>query len=84
MWKNIDNCLQISLKFKDFKTAWAFMNDVAFQSETMNHHPNWENSYNLVSVKLYTHDAKNTVTEKDHQLAKAIDEILKNYQFQVL
>ena len=44
-----------------------------FPAEKMNHHPNWSNVYNKVIISLNTHDAGNTVTERDHALAKAID-----------
>jgi len=39
----------------------------------MNHHPDWSNVYNKVTIKLNTHDAGSVVTEKDHKLAAAID-----------
>jgi 4a-hydroxytetrahydrobiopterin dehydratase len=41
----------------------------------MNHHPNWSNVYNKVTIDLTTHDAGNIVTEKDRKLAEAIDKI---------
>ncbi len=75
MWKEEDNKLQCSLQFKDFKQAIAFMNEVAEVAEELNHHPWWSNVYNKVTIELTTHDAGNTVTELDHQLAKRIDEI---------
>jgi 4a-hydroxytetrahydrobiopterin dehydratase len=40
-----------------------------------NHHPEWSNVYNKVSVKLTTHDAGNSITEKDEKLAIALDAI---------
>jgi pterin-4a-carbinolamine dehydratase len=49
------------------------MTRVAFLAEAQNHHPNWSNVYNTVTIELNTHDAGNIVTEKDHKLAKAID-----------
>lgn len=73
MWQEADNKLKKSFEFKDFTEAFAFMTRVAFVAEKMNHHPWWANVYNKVSFELNTHDAGNTVTEKDHQLAKAID-----------
>jgi 4a-hydroxytetrahydrobiopterin dehydratase len=54
------------------------MTKVAFAAEKMNHHPNWSNVYNQVDIILTTHDANNTVTEKDRALAKKIDEIYGN------
>lgn len=77
MWTEEDNKLKQTFKFKDFKEAFAFMTRVAFLAESAQHHPNWSNVYNQVTIELTTHDSGNKVTEKDHSLAKAIDEILK-------
>ena len=49
------------------------MTKVAFAAEKMGHHPNWTNVYNKVHIQLCTHDAKDTITEKDIQLSKEID-----------
>jgi 4a-hydroxytetrahydrobiopterin dehydratase len=73
MWKEINNELVKTFEFKDFAEAFAFMTRVAIEAEKQNHHPWWSNVYNKVEIKLTTHDAGNIVTEKDHQLAKAID-----------
>ena len=75
MWEETNNQLKRSFKFKNFIDAFAFMTKVAFAAEQLNHHPNWSNVYNQVDIVLTTHDAGNTVTEKDWQLAKKIDEI---------
>lgn len=77
MWIEENNKLTKTFKFADFQEAFAFMTRVAFLAEKQNHHPNWSNVYNTVKIELTTHDAGNTVTEKDHKLAKAIDEILE-------
>lgn len=75
MWKEEDNKLKRTFKFKDFQEAFAFMTRVAFLAEGQQHHPNWSNVYNTVEIELTTHDSGNTVTEKDRKLAKAIDAI---------
>jgi 4a-hydroxytetrahydrobiopterin dehydratase len=75
MWKEENNRLKKSFQFKNFVEAFAFMTKVAFVAEKMNHHPFWTNVYNTVSFELSTHDAGDIVTEKDHRLAKAIDEL---------
>jgi 4a-hydroxytetrahydrobiopterin dehydratase len=75
MWEETNNQLKRCFKFKHFIDAFAFMTKVAFAAEQLNHHPNWSNVYNQVDIVLTTHDAGNTVTEKDWQLAKKIDEI---------
>ncbi|MCH7407793.1 4a-hydroxytetrahydrobiopterin dehydratase [Belliella sp. DSM 111904] len=75
MWQEEDNKLTKTFEFEDFQEAFAFMTRVAFLAEMQGHHPNWSNVYNKVSIELTTHDEGNKVTEKDHKLAKAIDEI---------
>jgi 4a-hydroxytetrahydrobiopterin dehydratase len=63
MWIEENNQLKQSFQFNDFTEAFAFMTQVAFAAEKMNHHPNWSNAYNKVDIALFTHDAKDTVTE---------------------
>ncbi len=75
MWTEKNNQLQRSFEFKNFVHAFAFMTRVAFAAEKMNHHPNWHNVWNRVDIALCTHDAGDTVTEKDRKLAAAIDKI---------
>jgi 4a-hydroxytetrahydrobiopterin dehydratase len=75
MWEEKNNLLTKPFEFKDFQEAFSFMTRVAFLSEAMNHHPNWSNVYNKVTIDLTTHDAGNIVTEKDRKLAEAIDKI---------
>jgi 4a-hydroxytetrahydrobiopterin dehydratase len=79
MWKEQDNRLHGTFKFKDFAEAFAFMTEVAFAAERQGHHPNWCNAWNVVIFELTTHDKGNTVTEKDHRLAAAITEIAVKY-----
>jgi 4a-hydroxytetrahydrobiopterin dehydratase len=73
MWIEENNRLKKKFTFGDFQEAFAFMTRVAFVAEKMDHHPNWSNVYNTVEIELTTHDAGNTVTDKDRALAKAID-----------
>ena len=80
MWKNENDKLSKTFVFNDFKQAFSFMTHVAFWSEGYNHHPNWTNVYNRVSIELTTHDAGNIITEKDYQLAEKIDEIYLAFQ----
>ncbi len=75
-WKEEDNKLKKTFEFNDFVAAFGFMSQVAIIAEKMDHHPNWSNVYNTVSFELNTHDAGDLVTEKDHKLAKAIDELV--------
>jgi 4a-hydroxytetrahydrobiopterin dehydratase len=76
MWKEENNTLVKTFEFKDFTEAFAFMTRVAFLAESHGHHPNWSNVYNKVSFKLTTHDKGNTITQKDKDLAKAIDSLI--------
>lgn len=76
MWVEENNRLTRTFRFKDFTEAFAFMTKVALIAEKMDHHPYWTNVYNTVTIELSTHDAGNTVTEKDHTLAKAIDQLV--------
>jgi len=76
MWTEADDKLQREFKFKDFSEAFAFMSRVALLAEKMDHHPEWSNVYNRVTIVLRTHSAGNTVTEKDRALAVAIDRLL--------
>ncbi len=78
MWKEVNNQLHRSFEFKDFVEAFTFMTKVAFTAEKMGHHPNWSNVFNKVEVKLFTHEAQDSITEKDIKLAKEIDKIFKN------
>ncbi|TKD63555.1 4a-hydroxytetrahydrobiopterin dehydratase [Flavobacterium sp. ASW18X] len=61
-------------EFADFKAAFAFMTRIAFECEAQNHHPDWENVYNRVTIKLNTHDADG-ITIKDIKLAQCIEEL---------
>ena len=79
MWKERSNKLRATFKFADFKQAFAFMTEVAFYAEKQNHHPEWSNVYNRVKITLTTHDAGNTVTKKDHRLARTISKVYEKY-----
>jgi 4a-hydroxytetrahydrobiopterin dehydratase len=76
MWKQENNRLYKKFEFKDFSEAFGFMTRVAIEAEKMNHHPEWKNVYNTVEFWLSTHEAGDTVTEKDQQLSKKIDGLI--------
>jgi len=76
MWKEANNTLSKTFKFANFIDAFAFMTRVALLAEKQDHHPNWSNVYNTVTISLNTHDAGDVVTEKDRKLAAAIDKLL--------
>lgn len=74
MWQNKKGSLYRKFEFKNFDEAFAFMQRVAEVAVSMNHHPDWSNSYNKVEISLSTHSA-GAVTQKDEQLASRIDKI---------
>ncbi len=76
MWQETENKLYQEFTFTDFSEAFAFMTRVAIAAEKMDHHPTWKNTYNKVEIWLSTHDAGNTITEKDRKLAANIDKFI--------
>ena len=82
MWSNNNNSLTCSYRFVDFRTAFAFLTEVAAEAERLEHHPWLSNEYNVVEFRLRTHDAGNTVTAHDHRLAAAIDAVAARYLLQ--
>ena len=76
IWTEQNNKLSRTFRFANFSEAFAFMTRVALIAEKQNHHPEWSNVWNTVSIQLCSHDAGDVVTEKDHKLAAAIDKLL--------
>lgn len=74
MWQEQNGELYRQFEFKDFKQAFEFMTKVAAAADKMNHHPAWANTYNKVEIRLGTH-SEGKITDKDRQLAAAIDRI---------
>jgi 4a-hydroxytetrahydrobiopterin dehydratase len=74
-WDYFDNAIHAEFEFENFKDCFSAMSRIAFECEAMNHHPNWSNVYNVLSISLSTHSDKG-VTEKDFKLAEAIDAIV--------
>ena len=73
-WTTNGESIQKTLIFKNFKSAFAAMTQIAFEAEAQEHHPDWKNVYNRLEITLNTHDAGG-VTEKDIKLAKTIDSL---------
>ena len=63
--------------FDNFVDAFGFMSKVAILSEKMDHHPNWQNTYNKVKIELTTHD-KGGITINDINLAESIDKLINS------
>lgn len=73
-WIVEDGKLQRIFTFRSFREAFSFMTEAAFVAERSNHHPEWSNVYNRVTVQLATHDAGG-ITEKDFDLAGKMETI---------
>jgi len=76
MWQETKHGLYKQFNFENFREAFAFMTKVAALAEKYNHHPRWENEWSVVQIWLITHDEDSNITDKDREMAKAIDDIL--------
>lgn len=74
-WSLANGKLRREFKFGNFVEAFGFMASAAIEAEKMNHHPEWSNVYNKVTVELVTHDAKG-ITELDFELAGKMNALL--------
>ena len=74
-WEFADDALAKTFKFGSFREAMSFMMRVSFEAEELDHHPEWMNVYNCISVRLSTHDADDKVTAKDVELAQRFEKI---------
>ena len=77
-WSFDGTYISRNFKFANFVNAFAFMTSVALQAEKADHHPDWSNVYNIVIIKLNTHDAKG-ITKADFHLAATIDKLFEFY-----
>ena len=75
-WVETQGALEAEFTFGSFRAAMAFLNQVADLAESQNHHPEIFNAYSHVKLRLTTHDEGSIVTDKDWQLARAIDGLL--------
>ncbi|MFD2727813.1 4a-hydroxytetrahydrobiopterin dehydratase [Hyunsoonleella rubra] len=75
-WEYFDDAIHAEFEFDSFKDCFSAMSRIAFECEAQNHHPNWSNVYNVLSISLSTHDAGG-VTNKDFKLAEAIEMIVE-------
>lgn len=78
-WTEVDNTLGKTFEFETFAAAMQWLLKASTEIDKLNHHPTWTNTYNKVHVSLCTHDAGNTVTDKDWTLAKVLDEVYENF-----
>ncbi|MEY8868001.1 4a-hydroxytetrahydrobiopterin dehydratase [Meridianimaribacter flavus] len=75
-WEYYENAIHVEFEFDNFKDCFSAMSRIAFECEAQNHHPNWINVYNILTISLSTHSV-NGVTEKDFKLAEAIETIVE-------
>ena len=73
-WTLAGKRLQRDFVFDNFSLAWAFMSRVALLAEKHDHHPDWSNSWNKVTISLTSHD-KGEITTRDVRLAEAISSL---------
>tara|TARA_B100000795_G_C22685726_1_gene393569 strand:+ start:272 stop:562 length:291 start_codon:yes stop_codon:yes gene_type:complete len=75
-WDYYEEALHTEFEFDSFKNCMSAMMRIAFECEILKHHPEWTNIYNLLEIKLTTHDAGG-VTELDFKLADAMEKIVE-------
>ena len=75
-WEIVDGKLHREFKFANFIEAFGFMAQMAIIAEKQNHHPEWFNVYNRVTIDLQTHDVGG-ISDYDFELAAAANELLK-------
>ena len=77
-YERLRDAISREFVFADFTQAFAFMTQVALVAEKRDHHPEWSNVYNTVSVTLTTHDAGG-LTEKDIHLAQTMNAVYARF-----
>ncbi|MEK0369372.1 MAG: 4a-hydroxytetrahydrobiopterin dehydratase [Nitrosopumilus sp.] len=73
-WSVINEKLHKEFQFDSFNQAFGFMTRAAMEIEKMNHHPEWFNVYNKITIELTTHDAGG-ITKNDVNLAKILNSL---------
>ena len=74
-WNVKDAKLHKEFQFDNFNQAFGFMTRAAMEIEKMNHHPEWFNVYNRITVDLTTHEAGG-ITNNDVNLARILNSLL--------
>lgn len=77
-WQETKHGLYRQFVFHDFREAWGFMERVAAAANRLDHHPRWQNEWNVVDIWLSTHDAGSQVTDADRELANTINTLVQN------
>ena len=73
-WSIVNEKLHKEFQFESFNQAFGFMTRSAMEIEKMNHHPEWFNVYNKITIELTTHDAGG-ITKNDINLAKILNSL---------
>lgn len=73
-WSVVGGALHREFVFTDFSEAFGFMTRAALAAEKMDHHPDWSNSWNKVTVDLSSHDVGG-LTARDERLARRMNEL---------
>ncbi len=73
-WSVVNEKLHKEFQFDSFNQAFGFMTRAAMEIEKMNHHPEWFNVYNRITVELTTHDAGG-ITKNDVNLARILNSL---------
>lgn len=75
-WSARGDRLVLERRFGSFDAAFGFMTRVALHAEKLDHHPDWRNVWDRVSIELWTHEAGG-LTARDVALAERVEELLR-------
>jgi 4a-hydroxytetrahydrobiopterin dehydratase len=75
-WEVVEGALHREVRFADFREAFGFMAMVALAAEKLDHHPDWSNSWNRVTIDIRSH-AAGGITSRCFALAAAVDRALR-------
>ena len=78
-WKRDGKNIAKTFAFETFRDAVAYIVQVAIEAETMNHHPEFHNSYNVIAFAFCTHDVGNKITDTDIKLAERLNAIAQRF-----
>jgi 4a-hydroxytetrahydrobiopterin dehydratase len=78
-WSVNGNNIEAQFAFHGFRDAISFIVQVAIEAEVMNHHPEFHNSWNIVSFSFCTHDVGNKITDSDIGIAAKISETARRF-----
>ncbi|MCL4263499.1 MAG: 4a-hydroxytetrahydrobiopterin dehydratase [Anaerolineae bacterium] len=72
-WQVQDGKLHKEYRFATFSQALGWMMSAGVEADKMDHHPEWTNVYNRVTVNLVTHSLGNQISTLDIELAKKME-----------